>query len=250
MIHRGHCSLRTVRKSQTMKKVAPQVYRFSGLTAGNAYLIDDADGLTIIDTSIAPSGAKILKQITALGRQLSEVKRILITHAHPDHIGGLPEVQQATGAQVIASALEKPVIQGEMPIPRGPDDKKTGLARFISMPETTMPGTPVHRVVEDGEILPEVLGGLQVVATPGHAPGHLAWWQPAQRILFCGDTIFRLPNLRLPFSFFTVDMAENKRSIARLAALDADIVCFGHGKPLVENTAQSIRGFSAKVNAH
>jgi glyoxylase-like metal-dependent hydrolase (beta-lactamase superfamily II) len=158
-------------------------------------------------------------------------------------------VQQATGAQVYASPIERPVVEGRMPIPRTPPEKRTGLARFVIMPETTMPGTLVDREVQDGEALPEVLGGLQVVATPGHAPGHLAFWHPALRIVFCGDTIFRLPNLRLPFSFFTVDMAENKRSIRRVAQLDAAIACFGHGKPLTQDTAQALRSFSQRVGA-
>jgi glyoxylase-like metal-dependent hydrolase (beta-lactamase superfamily II) len=107
----------------------------------------------------------------------------------------------------------------------------------------------VDREVQDGETLPEVLGGLTVVATPGHAPGHLAFWQPALRLLFCGDVIFRLPNLRLPYSFFTVDMEENKRSIRRVAALEPAIVCFGHGRPLRQNTAAAIHAFAQKVGA-
>jgi glyoxylase-like metal-dependent hydrolase (beta-lactamase superfamily II) len=90
---------------------------------------------------------------------------------------------------------------------------------------------------------------MQVVATPGHAPGHLAFWHPTQRIVFCGDTIFRLPNLRLPFSFVTVDMEENKRSIRRIAQLDAAIACFGHGRPLTRDTAQTLRRFAQKVGA-
>jgi glyoxylase-like metal-dependent hydrolase (beta-lactamase superfamily II) len=232
-----------------MQPVAPNVYRLSGMMVGNVYLTIDPDGMTLIDTSIPRSGAKILQQIAALGRPLSDLKRILITHAHPDHIGGLPAVKQATGAQVLASPIERPVIEGRMPVPRVPPEKRAGLARFIVMPETTMPGTDVDREVQDGEALPEVLGGLQVVATPGHAPGHLAFWHPALRIVFCGDTIFRLPNLRLPFSFFTVDMAENKRSIRRVAQLDAAIACFGHGKPLTQDTAQALRSFSQRVGA-
>lgn len=230
-----------------MQLVAPSLYRLTGLIMGNVYLTIDDDGMTLIDASIAQSGARILRQISALGRPLSDLKRILITHAHPDHIGALPAVQRATGAQVLASAIERPVIEGRMPIPRVPPEKRTGLARFIVMPETTVPGTPVDREVQDGEVLPEVLGGMQVIATPGHAPGHLAFWHPARRILFCGDTIFRLPNIRLPFSFFTVDMAENIRSIHRLAQLDAAIVCFGHGAPLTTDAAATLRRFAEKV---
>jgi glyoxylase-like metal-dependent hydrolase (beta-lactamase superfamily II) len=232
-----------------MQLVAPHVYRLTGLMVGNVYLTIDQDGMTLIDTSIARSGAKILQQIAALGRPLSDLKRILITHAHPDHIGGLPEVQRATGAQVLASAVERPVVEGRMPIPRTPPEKRSGLARYIVMPETTMPGTPVDRELHDGEALPEVLGGMQVVSTPGHAPGHLAFWHPALRMVFCGDTIFRLPNLRLPFSFVTVDMQENIRSIRRLLQLDAAIACFGHGKPLTQDTAQALRRFAQKVGA-
>jgi glyoxylase-like metal-dependent hydrolase (beta-lactamase superfamily II) len=92
------------------------------------------------------------------------------------------------------------------------------------------------------------MDGLQVVFTPGHASGHLAFWQPEKKVLFCGDTIFRIPvNMRLPFAMLTVDMAENIRSIGRLATLNPDIICFGHGKPLMENTADLLRQFAQKV---
>ena len=232
-----------------MQLVAPNVYRLTGLMVGNVYLTIDADGMTLIDTSLARSGPKILQQIAALGRPLGDLKRILVTHAHPDHIGGLPTVQRATGAQVLASPIERPVVEGRAPIARVPPEKRTGLGRYIVMPETTMPGTPVDRELQDGEVLPEVLGGLQVVSTPGHAPGHLAFWHPTLRIVFCGDTIFRLPNLRLPFSIVTVDMQENKRSIGRVVQLDAAIACFGHGKPLTQDTAQALRRFAQKVGA-
>jgi glyoxylase-like metal-dependent hydrolase (beta-lactamase superfamily II) len=232
-----------------MQLVVPNLYRLTGLTVGNAYLTIDSDGMTMIDTSIARSGPKILRQIAALGRPLSDLKRILITHAHPDHIGGLPAVQRATGAQVLASPIERPVVEGRMPIPRVPPENRTGLGRFISMPEVTMPGTSVDRELSDGEVLPEVLGGIQVVSTPGHAPGHLAFWHPALRVVFCGDTIFRLPNLGLPYSFVTYDMGENKRSIGRIVQLEPAIACFGHGKPLTQNTTRALRHLAHKVGA-
>ena len=228
-----------------MNPIIPNVYRLPGLTIGNVYCIIDPDGITLIDTSIMPSGPKILRHIKALGYPLSAVKRILITHAHPDHVGSLPLLKRETGAEVIASALERPVIEGRIPIPTLPPDKRRGLARIIVLPTTTLPPTPVDRVVADGDIL-EVLGGLRVVATPGHAPGHLAFWQPERRIMFCGDVIFRLPNIRLPFSFLTVDMDENKRAIRRIADLNAAIMCFGHGPPL-HNAAARIQEFARKV---
>lgn len=231
-----------------METILPGVYRLRGLIAGNVYAIEDPDGVTLIDASIPPSGAKILDQVAKLGHPPTAIKRILITHAHPDHVGGLPEIRRHCDAQVMAAAAEAPVIRGEIPIPQTPPHRRRGLARLISLPETRLPPVQVDRILEDGELLPEVLGGLQAVATPGHAPGHLAFWHPRHRLLFCGDVIFRLPNLRLPYSFLTVDMDENKRSIAKLAALEPAIVCFGHGRPLVEGAAAAIRRFAGRVS--
>jgi glyoxylase-like metal-dependent hydrolase (beta-lactamase superfamily II) len=225
-----------------VKTILPGLSYFTGLTVGRVYCLEDADGLTIIDASLPPAGDKILKQLQAIGRQPADIKRILITHAHPDHVGGLPRLKEATGAQVMASAQEKPVIEGKVPVPRAPGP--------LRPPSTTYKGTPVDRVLAEGDILPEVMGGLQVLFTPGHAPGHLAFWQPQKRILFCGDVIFHMRNLRLPYSFLTVDVEENKRSVQRLAGLDAAVVCFGHGEPFVENTAQAIRDFARKIGGN
>src|SRR5205823_91211 len=108
-------------------------------------------------------------------------------------------------------------------------------------------GTTVDRVVEDGETLAEVMGGLGVIATPGHTPGYISFWQPDRRILFCGDVIAAGLGIRLPSPTWTVDMDENRRSIKRLAGLDAAIVCFGHGHPLAQDAAQRVRNFARRV---
>ncbi len=101
-----------------MKEVVAGVYTFEGLMVGRVYLLEGGEGLTLIDTSIGSAGKKILKQLQAAGHQPKDVKHIIITHAHPDHVGSLKMLKEATGATVIASAFEKPVIAGEMAIPR------------------------------------------------------------------------------------------------------------------------------------
>lgn len=140
-----------------MKQIAEGLYAFTGLMVGRVYLIEDADGLTIIDASIPPAAAKILGQITAMGRAPADVKRILITHAHPDHVGGLPELKRGTGAQVIASAADRPLVEGKVPIPLPPVEELSGRARRLRPAETTLAGTPVDREIQDGETLRERL---------------------------------------------------------------------------------------------
>jgi glyoxylase-like metal-dependent hydrolase (beta-lactamase superfamily II) len=209
-----------------MQQISPGVYAFSGLMMGRVYALAGADGLTLIDAGLGLAAGKVLKQLPAQGHRPSDVKRILITHAHPDHVGGLAKLQAATGAQVMAHSLEWPL-----------------LVRQVSALSRT---TAVRREVQGGETLAEVLDGLQVIFTPGHAPGHVCFWQPDRRLLFCGDVLMRLPRLRLPFAAFTVDMAENKRSIKKIAELGAEVVCFGHGQPLMHDAASQMRAFAAK----
>src|SRR5690349_17938914 len=81
------------RERYLMQRVIPNVYNLSNMLVGRVYVIRDPDGLTIIDTSIPGKAGAILDQITAYGGKPHNVKRILITHAHPDHVGSLRELQ-------------------------------------------------------------------------------------------------------------------------------------------------------------
>ena len=225
-----------------LQEIVSNVFTFSGLMVGRVYLITEGDGLTLIDASIPPVGNRILSQLEASGHHLNDVKRILLTHAHPDHTGSIVDIVKATGAKLIVPEGEQAVVNGKIPIPRAPTSFKP--------PETTLTGMKVDQTLADGQVLENVLGGLQAIHTPGHAPGHMAYWQPERRILFCGDVIFNIPTrMRLPFKMLTVDMAQDIQSIAKLVALEPEIICFGHGKPITQNATQQLRTFAKKVGA-
>jgi glyoxylase-like metal-dependent hydrolase (beta-lactamase superfamily II) len=224
-----------------MKQILPNLYYITGLPVGRVYVIDDADGLTVIDTSLPGQTNHILAQTKTLNKP---VKRLLLTHAHPDHVGSLPELKAATGAQLIVHELEKPVVEGQIPIPRVPPEE-LGVIK-LRPPHTVLKPTPVDQVVVGGETL-AIMGGLEVVFTPGHAPGHISFWQPQHRLLFSGDVLFNMTKMGLPFRMLTVDMAENKRSIRKVAKLDPAIICFGHGEPVRDNAAQRLHALAQQV---
>lgn len=231
-----------------MKQIAPNLHTFSGLIVGRVYLIEDPDGLTLIDTSLPFAPRRIMKQLREMGRAPSDVKRIIITHAHPDHVGGLPGLVKLTGAEVWASAGEAAVIRGETPVARPPVRSvpwPQRILRFMVPPAKFKP-SPVHRILKDGDTL-EVLGGLQVISTPGHAPDHLAFWQPERRILIAGDTMMHLFGRLDPlYRIVTVDMAENMRSVRKLAALEPQTILCGHGSPLTERAAAELNKLARK----
>ncbi|MDX2141163.1 MAG: MBL fold metallo-hydrolase [Chloroflexota bacterium] len=231
-----------------MHKITDHLYTFTNLLVGRVYCITDSDGLTIIDAGLGLAAKRIVSQLKRAGYAATDVKRILITHGHLDHIGGLPALKEATGAQVIASAYERPFVEGKTGVPLPKRDTLPPLARLMHPgKETPEPGTQVDRTVTDGDLLPEVFGGLRAIATPGHSPGHMSFWQPERRILITGDVVMRTPWLRLPFAAFTSDMAQSKRSLKHIAELGAEIVCFGHGVPLRRDATARLKAFAERV---
>lgn len=227
-----------------MRQIIPNVYTFDNLIMGRVYLIDDGGELSLIDTGLALAGDRILKQITDSGRQIAQVKHILITHAHLDHVGSLDKLKAATGAQVIASAEDAPIVEGKQDPPL-PDRKTLPFPHnLIPVSAKAASKTPVDRIVADDDTLP---GGLQVIATPGHSYGHVSYYHPALKLLFTGDVLFHMTGMGLPLRPATPDMEMNKRSIGKLCAFDIEIACFGHGQPILRGAGDQIRAFARKL---
>lgn len=223
-----------------MKQVIPGLTQLTWPIGINMYLIEDPDGLTLIDASIPPAGKWILNQLAQMGHQPADVKRILITHAHPDHYGALGVLKEATGAEVIASALEQRVLERQISVPRRPSGMR---------PPDTWIDKPVKvdRVVAEGDRLYDIMGGMEVVAAPGHAPGQIALWHPDYQMMIAADAMFNVFGLGLPWAPLTVDMDETKITIGKLAGFDPQILCLGHGAPVTQNTSAKVRALAAKL---
>lgn len=214
-------------------EVTANVHVIPGVVV-NVYLIVDADGLTLIDTGLARSGKKILSYMASLGYSPQDLKRIVITHADGDHVGGLAALKAASGARVYASPIEAETIAtGRMS--RGL--KLRGLQKWLFAAVALLfkfKPVAVDERVADGQVLP-VLGGLRVVATPGHTPGHISLYAPSAGALFAGDSLASgADGLRLPPGATTWDEAKALESVRLQAQLGARIVCPAHG-PVVKD---------------
>jgi glyoxylase-like metal-dependent hydrolase (beta-lactamase superfamily II) len=196
----------------------------------NPYLILDPDGLTLIDAGLPGNHKKILNYISGLGHSASELKRIIITHADMDHIGSLSALKKASGAQIYTSKIEAEAMAQGRPsrqIQSGMVLRKALMRIMLHFMQPIAVQADV--ILSEGQILP-VLGGLRVVETPGHTPGHISLFSPSTGILFTGDSIItREGELVRSVKANTWDEAKADESARKQAALGAQVVCPGHG---------------------
>jgi len=216
-------------------KITDNIHLIPNVQA-NSYLIVEPEGLTIIDTGMPFSEKQTLKYIASLGRSANEIKRILITHADLDHYGCLAALKEESGAQIFASQAEAEA----MAIGGSTRPVHRNIGRFqafmIRMMGKYLKPTPIRvdEFLMDGQVLP-ILGGLQVVETPGHSPSHLSFYAPSVRVLFCGDAMkSNEKGLRTSRSRNNWNQTLADESARKLSTLGAQIVCPGHG-PVVND---------------
>jgi glyoxylase-like metal-dependent hydrolase (beta-lactamase superfamily II) len=149
-------------------------------------------------------------------------------------------VKGKTGARVVMHPVDAAEVRkggrGRAMSFRGPMTVFNGIFKG----EIKLAPADVEDEVEDGDVLP---GGLRVVHTPGHSDGHLSLLWPERGLLIAGDTCWHLT--RLAYMPFYVDFEEAKRSLAKLARLDFEVACFGHGRPLRDAGAAFRRRWGA-----
>jgi len=203
----------------------------------NPYLIIDPDGLTLIDSGLPGNQKKILNYISNLGHAPSDLKRIIITHADIDHTGSLSALKKACGAQIYASKIEaEAMAQGRSSrqIQSGMILRKALMGIMLHFMPPIAVQTDV--ILSEGQILPS-LGGLRVMETPGHTPGHISLFSPSTGVLFTGDSIVtREGELVRSVKANTWDEAKADESARKQAALGAQVVCPGHGAVVKEAT--------------
>jgi glyoxylase-like metal-dependent hydrolase (beta-lactamase superfamily II) len=236
-------------------EISPGIYSMSQRKGGHvhAFLLDDSASLTVIDTLYDTDARIVLDQIRSIGRRVTDLEHIVLTHGHRSHLGGLATLKRLSGATVHSHEWEADIIAGERtaqpvtPIPMRPLltywrvyylqlGAALGLGRH--------PPCPVDRTLEDGD----QVGPVRVLHTPGHTPGHLSFWWPERRVLLAGDAIATYPELAAGWPAFNLNEKQHRASLARMAELDAQVVAVGHGEPITRGAAERVRSLAVRAN--
>ena len=227
-------------------QIAPGLFSMGQEQGGrvHAYLLDDGQGLTLIDTLYDDDANVVLKELATIGRTAADIKHIILTHAHKSHLGGLAALKKASGATVCAHDWEVDIIAGRRKAERVsafPPRKPLAVYHLqlgLALGRGRHQPCEVDRRIKAGDRV----GPLEVVETPGHTPGSLSFWWPERRAVMAGDVIATWPEFAAGWPGLTLDNDRNLRSVQDLTAFgNAEILCTGHGDPITQGAASAIK---------
>jgi len=223
----------------------------------NPTLIWDETEIVLIDTGLPAQRQLIREAVENAGVSFDSLSKIIITHQDTDHIGSLAEIVKESNreVEVFAHRVEKPYIQGDLtPIKMTPEKIAQMKVTLSKMPEEKRNeinnmlsniSARVDKTVEDGEELP-FCGGIQVIYTPGHTPGHICLYLRKYKTLVTGDAMNVIEGkLCGPNPEFTYNMGDAIKSLKKFAKYDiTNVICY-HGGTYSDNVKQRILELSS-----
>jgi glyoxylase-like metal-dependent hydrolase (beta-lactamase superfamily II) len=213
----------------------------------HAFLLDSGNELTLVDTLFEDDARGVLEGIRAAGRRVNDLKRILLTHAHRSHLGGLATLKRMSGANVFAHEWEADIVGGQrlaQPVSLVPK-QSLRLVPFqlgLALGKPRHVPCPVDEKLEDGARL----GPVYVLHAPGHSPGHVAFHWPERGLVLTGDAVATWPSLGAGWKGFNLNERQHLATIRRLADLDARVVGVGHGEPITRGAAETLHRLAEK----
>lgn len=233
-------------------EIAPGIYEMGGgyFKAGHtkAFLADTGDGLILIDTLYDHDANVILAELEKIGKTAADIKHIIMTHAHRGHLGGLKTLKQLSNAPIYGHPYEADMIAGDRNIqpvdPLVVDPIQSWPIIFLGQLMSRFNkhhGQAVDILIEDGH----QIGPLEAIHTPGHTPGHMVLYWPERRALFTGDAFVTWPRICPGWPNTMLNKPQTWASLQRMASIDAEIICPGHGDSIKAGGSAIMREMAA-----
>jgi glyoxylase-like metal-dependent hydrolase (beta-lactamase superfamily II) len=204
-----------------MFEVLKDVYSLDHSENGNhsleSWILNCKDGIVLIDGGMTPKAIENIQNgLEELDKNWNDVKLILITHKHGDHIKNLPKLVELTGASVKSEEHEAPLIKNAV-------------------------GVEVEGL-KHGEIVP-YCGGIQVIHIPGHSEGNASYLLKKRKAIIAGDTIFGDENgtLSAPPERYCLDVEQATKEIKQLLDYDFEYLMITHGKDILESAKEKVK---------
>ena len=204
------------------------------------FLLDDGRHLTLVDTLWDTDAHRVLEAIQSIGRKVTDLHHIVITHAHFSHLGGLAALQRMSNATVHCHIWEADIVEGDraaQPVTFAPMRPVHQYFSVYYLQYGSTLGFGRHRPYRVNSLLGDGdrVGPLQVINAAGHTPGHLAFYWPERKALFAGDAVVSYPVVAPGWPAFVLNHRQAFASLCRMADRALDLVAVGHGDALVGN---------------
>jgi glyoxylase-like metal-dependent hydrolase (beta-lactamase superfamily II) len=229
-------------------EVVPGLHWVEAIWDTKVYVLLEGERLILIDAATPGRAKAVWRYLDSLGYPPEAVDEIWLTHGDIDHIGSVSALKAASGAEVVAHSADAPLVDGSAPRELGPLPLAGIYQSLFNWSISRLfhyRPTLVENPVEDRQDL----GGWQVIHAPGHTPGSICFYHPGRRLIIVGDALnHRRGRLGAPPPLFTSDMVQAHASIRRIAELDFEVCCFGHGPPLMENARRRVEAFANSLS--
>ena len=218
-------------------EIVPGIHELRGRVV-NCYLSVNDDDIMLIDTGLPGNSSKIINYVEkTLKRNLKDIKIIVITHKHFDHVGSLSKMKEITNAQVAIHAADADYIRGKEKHIGG-----TFMNAIIKLYQTIYRTKPVEPeiLLKDGD----TIGEYQVIHTPGHSAGSICLYNPENKAMFVGDSLqYKNGKLQSPGERLIPEPEKYEESLKKLLNYDIEVILTGHTAPVTFNSNELLREF-------